>query len=99
MKIYIAGKITNNPNYKEQFDALEKELKAAGHLVMNPAILPEGFPWESYMPICYKMIDACECVCMLSNWKDSKGAMLERKYATRKDKVIIYQCEKVGKIC
>jgi hypothetical protein len=55
---------------------------------MNPAILPEGFPWESYMPICYAMIDACDAVYMLDNWRESVGARLEYDYAIDKGKLI-----------
>ncbi|MCS4522383.1 DUF4406 domain-containing protein [Clostridium botulinum] len=53
---------------------------------MNPSVLPEGFPWEVYMPICYAMIDACNSVYMLKNWTDSKGAKLELEYAKSKIK-------------
>ncbi|WP_097026159.1 DUF4406 domain-containing protein [Clostridium peptidivorans] len=91
MKIYIAGKITGLKNYKENFYKVEKQLKEKGHLCMNPSILPEGFPWEIYMQICYTMIDACDAVYMLNNWTDSKGANLEFEYAKAKNKEIIYE--------
>lgn len=42
MKIYIAGKITGEPNYKEKFDIAATSLEAQGHIVLNPAELPEG---------------------------------------------------------
>lgn len=37
MKIYIAGKITGEPNYKEKFDIAATSLEAQGHIVLNPA--------------------------------------------------------------
>ena len=37
MKIYIAGKITGDPNYREKFEKAEKFLAGQGHSVMNPA--------------------------------------------------------------
>ncbi len=92
MKYYIAGKITGLEDYKSFFNAVEKELKDQGHLVMNPAVLPEGFPWESYMPICYAMIDACDAVYMLDNWKESAGARLEYDYSVDKGKLISMKC-------
>jgi hypothetical protein len=49
MKIYIAGKITDNSNFKEEFAKAESTLKSEGHTVMNPAILPAGF---EHMNIC-----------------------------------------------
>lgn len=36
MKIYIAGSITNNPDYKEQFEKAERELINKGYEVVNP---------------------------------------------------------------
>ena len=36
-KIYISGKITDNPNYKADFEAAELALKIAGFQPVNPA--------------------------------------------------------------
>jgi len=90
MKIYIAGKITDNPDYMEQFAIAESFLKLSGHAVMNPTILPPGFEHHEYMKICFSMIDVCEEVYMLDNWQDSKGAMMEHDYAIKTGKTINY---------
>ncbi|MCK9327805.1 MAG: DUF4406 domain-containing protein [Bacteroidales bacterium] len=97
MKVYIAGKITNNPGYKEQFALAEKALRAQGHLTMNPAVLPDGFEHREYMKICFNMIDVCEGVFFLNNWTDSLGAKMEHKYANEIGKVLMFQ-EKVGQV-
>lgn len=62
MKIYIAGKITGDKNYKEKFDAVEKLLASRGHSVMNPAWLGNytGFSWEEYMGVSTSMQRVCE---------------------------------------
>ena len=91
MKIYIAGKITGLDNYKELFDKAEKELLAKGYKVMNPSILPDGFGWGEYMKICLKMVEVCDEIYMLNNWKDSKGARTENSYAVGLCKKISYQ--------
>ena len=91
MKIYIAGKITGLKDYKDHFNKAEAELTKKGYKCMNPSILPEGFPWEIYMPICYAMIDACNAIYMLKNWIDSKGAKLEFDYEKSKNKEIIFE--------
>lgn len=91
MKIYIAGKITGCADFEKKFKKAEEWLKSNGHTVMNPAILPEGFSQEEYMHICYAMIDVCEAIYMLNNWRSSAGAMLEHVYAVKKNKLIEYQ--------
>jgi len=89
MKIYIAGKITDNPNYMEQFAAAEKTLQEQGHVTMNPTILPYGFEHHEYMKVCFSMIDVCEGIYLLDNWQDSKGAKMEYEYATTNGKMVI----------
>lgn len=90
MKVYIAGKITNEHNYKEIFKRAEEHLIAEGKQVINPAVLPEGFGYEDYMHICFAMIDVCDMVFMLDNWKSSKGATAERDYALQKGKLVAH---------
>lgn len=91
MKLYIAGKITDNPGYKEQFAEAEKALREQGHTTMNPAVLPEGFEHHEYMKICFSMIDVCEGLYLLDNWQDSKGAKMELEYAIPKGKTIVFK--------
>ena len=91
MKIYIAGKITGLDNYKEKFGEAENEFLLSGHSVMNPAVLEGDFTQGEYMHVCYAMIDVCDGVYFLDNWKDSKGANLEHEYAMKQDKWIKYQ--------
>ena len=93
MKIYIAGKITGLKNYKKVFNKKEKELIKQGYTVMNPSILPCGFTHKEYMRICFSMIYACDYVYMLSNWKQSEGAMMEFEYAKQRDKIIFIESE------
>ncbi len=91
MKVYIAGKITGNPDYKQQFAEAERELKAQGYTTMNPAVLPDGFEHHEYMKICFSMIDVCDAVYFLSNWKESKGACMEYDYAFEQNKGIMFE--------
>ena len=87
MKIYIAGKITNNENYKEQFKQKELELKLQGHTVINPTILSDiPLEHDEYLHINKAMIDVCDAVYFLNNWQDSKGAIIEYAYAGKKGK-------------
>lgn len=80
LKIYIAGKITGDENYKAKFEEKQKELEKQGHIVLNPATLPKGMSNEDYMRICFAMIDVADIVYFLDDWKDSEGAKLEFDY-------------------
>lgn len=80
MKIYIAGKITGDKNYKKKFKQAAEYWKKAGYIVLNPAELPERMQPGDYMRICFAMIDAADCVIFLKDYIDSKGARLEYCY-------------------
>lgn len=64
MRIYIAGKITGDKNYKKKFAKAERALKKKGHSVMNPAWLKEygEFDWIDYMGVSGAMQQTCEAV-------------------------------------
>ena len=88
MKIYIAGKITGDPNYKEKFNEAEAELKKIipGSVILNPAILPEGLEEEDYMRITMEMLLAADAAVFLPDSSKSAGAMIE-----------FSMCKKIGK--
>lgn len=75
--VYLAGKITGDPLYREKFDKAARELEAAGFVVLNPATLPDGFTWEEYMHVAGAMLDVCKAACFLPDWTDSAGATME----------------------
>ena len=81
MIIYLAGKITGNPEYRKQFAAAKAKLKAEGHIVLDPAELPEGMSPAAYMRICFAMIDTADELRALPGWNYSRGARLEMAYA------------------
>ena len=81
-KVYISGKISGFPDFKKTFDDAEEFLLERGfQTVMNPAKLPPEMNPADYMRICFSMVDSCDIVVMLDNWKDSKGAKLVCDYA------------------
>ena len=80
-KIYIAGKITGEPNYKDKFANMESELlKIPGTTVINPATLPSGLEPADYARICFAMIDSSDIVVFAPDYKESSGALLEMQY-------------------
>lgn len=99
-KVYVAGPISNSPNFFEEFSTASNRLKNDfGCKVMNPALLGPGFEQSEYMNICYKMIDACNVIVFIKGWKDSVGANEEYNYGS-KNKLKMYEMiiDKNGKL-
>lgn len=97
MKLYIAGKITNNPDYKIQFAAAEAALIKKGHSVMNPARLGEGkeFTHDDYMKATAGMQSICDGIVLLGNWKESSGAKEEHEKAVLRSQKVFHGVEAV----
>lgn len=91
MTVFISGKITNNPNYQEEFANAENIINGyVGLVALNPAILPKGLNNRDYMQIGFQMIDNSDAMFMLPNWKDSEGAKIEHMYAKYLNMPIFY---------
>ena len=95
MKIYIAGKITglDRAQVIQKFEAAEKELQEKGHKTFIPSVLPayQEVSHEDYLHICFSIIDVCDAIYLLSDWEQSKGALLEYEYAKEHEKKILFQ--------
>lgn len=88
MKIYIAGKIAGDKRYRAKFREAAKALEEAGHVVLNPATLPDGLDDADYMRICMAMVDAADLAVFLPDYRESRGTMVEWAY-----------CQRIGKDC
>ena len=97
MKIYISGAITNNPNYKEDFERAEDYLQREypNDEIINPALvnsfLPKSTTYEEYMNMCFCMLDMCDSIYMIKGWDKSCGANREYGYALAKDMIIMHE--------
>ena len=90
-KIYLSGKISGDPDFKEKFASKEKELTEQGHLVFNPALHPDMFTWEQFMELDLKALGNCDAIYLLEDWKDSRGAKIEYDEAVKLGKEIIFE--------
>lgn len=97
MKIYIAGAITNNPFYKEQFAEAEKTLTAQGHQVINPTKNP-GTSYKDYIDTGLFELMKCDAIFLLDGWEKSDGANLEYVYAVTTGMDIYVSKEQLLKI-
>jgi hypothetical protein len=84
-RIYISGKITGLPKEEvfEKFDTAEKKLAAQGFEVVNPiknGLLFEA-DWNEHMKKDIQQLLTCDFLYLLPDWKNSKGAKLEKKIA------------------
>lgn len=79
-KVYIAGKISGDPEYRAKFAAVASLLREKDCIVLNPAILPSDMSRAEYMRICLSMIDCSDAVWFLPDWVESDGAKLEMAY-------------------
>ncbi len=77
MKIYIAGKISGDPAYQDKFERAAEQLRAEGHVVLSPALLPSGLENEEYMTICVTMMSIADEVAFLPDYINSGGALIE----------------------
>jgi hypothetical protein len=82
MRWYISGKITDNPDYLEQFEAAEALLRFEGISdIINPAKNPPQPSWAEYMRQSYAQLVTCQGIALLPNWPVSKGARREHEMA------------------
>lgn len=91
-KIYISGKMKGLDNFKELFYAAEKEYRNKGYNVINPVRIEHiSKEWEDMILQDLYILNSCDAILMLNNWKDSNGAQVEHYFAKGKNIEIIYQ--------
>lgn len=94
-KVYIAGKITGDPNYYAKFHAAQDQLQLEYGWnywsIVNPVeMVPQGWPWWRQMVRCLRLVAGCKVVAMLPDWTQSRGARIEHEWAEFLGKEIIY---------
>lgn len=80
MKVYIAGAITSDPDYKQKFKSAEKDLQLRGHDVVSP-IYHSGPTYKEYLIQGLAALSGCDAIYLLSDYAASPGAQLELRFA------------------
>lgn len=80
MRVYIAGKITGDKDFKEKFALHKQQLTTIGYDVLSPADLPDGLTQAEYMRLCFAMIEMSDIVILLDDYINSPGALLELEF-------------------
>lgn len=79
--VYIAGPVTNDPDYKWKFARAQSKLERRGYKVVNPvslaAALPDTFTWKQIMEVCLAALSQVDEAYFLEGWEASTGATIE----------------------
>lgn len=97
MTVFISGKITGNPNYRQEFAAKAKELSEFGYTPYDPCIIGDRLKeelgreptYEEYMQRDFKVLQDVDAISFLDNWQESAGAKREYDFAVKHNKKII----------
>lgn len=91
MKVYISGKITDNPSYKEDFAKAEQFIQRKGYKPLNPTKIGLELTYEEHIQLDFKLIEMADCIYMLKGWQNSKGATAELSYAKALNKKVKFE--------
>lgn len=86
MKVYIAGPITNTPDFRERFAKGCEKVVALGFTAVspvtdNPNDMGDPKDWAFYMRKDIPLLLNCDGIYMLNGWENSRGARLEHYIA------------------
>lgn len=89
IKVYICGSRDN----EAQFYEAEEQLRAAGHIPINPIKIIHALPAEinnsEFTVIAFEIIRVCDAIYPLSGWKKDLVARMEVAQAKRTEKKIL----------
>lgn len=92
-RIYISGQMTrlSKREWYKKFKRAEQRLLAAGYNVVNPAKNAMSLTYDEYMAIDLMLLENCDAIYMLDNWKISRGACKELIRARELNLEVLYE--------
>lgn len=94
MILYIDGPIRGVSDFEKKFADAKQKLESVGHetmSVLDCSILNnEHFDWSDRMKFCIEMLEKCDGIVLLSGWKTSVRATIEKAWAEKLGKPIYY---------
>ncbi len=84
LRIFISGKVSGGEYYttRRKFSDAEKHLESLGYQVINPMLLCEKhWSWLRCMAVCLWHLSKCHGICLLPDWRHSRGARIEYRLA------------------
>lgn len=98
MRVYIAGPITDVPDYEMKFKEAEQFIKDNGGIPINPAAATrqmasygDEFAHAEYMKVTMPLLSLCGCIYLLKGWEKSRGAKQELRWALENGLEVIVQ--------
>jgi hypothetical protein len=92
---YLSGKISGllHIEYVANFDYASIEAEILGYLPVNPVRIHDGkdWSWLCFMVADLALLARCDAIYLQRNWRDSRGAKIERAFARMLRKEIVYQ--------
>lgn len=79
-KVYIAGKISGNPDYVSQFKSAEKLIADKGFIPVNP-VQTVVKTYKEYIMDGLLLLSNCDYIYLIDGWETSLGANLEKVFA------------------
>tara|TARA_R100000951_G_C2540720_1_gene149291 strand:- start:280 stop:600 length:321 start_codon:yes stop_codon:yes gene_type:complete len=92
-KIYISGQITGLKKREcyNTFETAVMKLRRLNLSGVSPYKGDEGKTWNEYMKQGIETMMNCEGIFMLSNWRESRGANIERNLAMQLGMRVMYE--------
>lgn len=102
-KVYVAGRVSSDPNYKEKFSRYCKMIEASStkdikYIAVNPTAQAgfedENLSFYQHIKLDFQHLIKCDIILLTSGWENSKGCNMEYAFACGTNKIIL-EAEKV----